>query len=480
MSLSMPEQSVVNANNQQRAATYDPLNVDVYARHLAKVNETRHVIASEDIYNNSGALLVKKGTPITPNVTRAIINFKLLKPIEDAVSIRDEIDHLQLQQRFTAVIRDDDALRAIHERQDLALLLESQCLNYQKFPLLRQKITVLAERMPETFLRGLYCSWLSLLIAKQMRLPADEMSSVFLAALTHDIGMLHIAPEVINKQGVLNAEEWRQIQAHVVIGQKILQGVSGLPELVSQAVLEHHERCDGTGYPAGKVESELTLHGQIIALADSVIAVYHNRIKPRGRGWRDVIPIIQMNNQAYFYRNYEVLVTALRRSDLPQRETIVDAGLPEFVTTLIDKTALLQQSFCTLKTTLTSVGYTHGDRKLHALQNVLIHIATAINGSGILDEGYFTWLENVRTNRLSDDYREVEEAYLMQEEVSFHLQRLSRMTQLYLASGACKNTQIKQALESGLTTLAQLSGDSPTNFKQSERETTFTEKVVVD
>lgn len=480
MSLSMPGQRYANANNQQRVATYDPLNVDAYALHLAKVNDTRHVFASEDIYNSSGALLVKKGTPITPTVTRAIINFKLLKPIEDAISIRDEIDHLQLQLRFIAVMRDDQALRTIHERQDLALLLESQCLNYQKYPMLRQKITVLAERMPETFLRGLYCAWLSLLIAKQMRLPAEEVSSVFLAALTHDIGMLHIAPEVINKQGVLTAEEWRQIQAHVIIGQKILQGVSGLPLLVSQAVLEHHERCDGTGYPSGKVESELTLHGQIIALADSVIAVYHNRFKPQGRGWRDVIPVIQMNNQAYFYRNYEVLVTALRRSDLPRREALVGPELPEFVTTLLDKTALLQQSFCTLKAALTSVGYTHGDRKLHALQNVLIHIATAINGSGILDEGYIAWLEGVRTNRLSDAYREVEEAYLMQEEVSFHLQRLSRMTQLYLSSGTCKNPQIQQALHSSLASITRLSGDAPNTFTQSERETTFTEKVVID
>src|SRR5690606_21036307 len=143
-----------------------------------------------------------------------------------------------------------------------------------------------------------------------------------------------------------------------------------------------------------------------------------------------------------------------RRSNLPQREAIVDAELPEFVTTLIDKTALLQQSFCTLKTTLASVGYTHGDRKLHALQNVLIHIATAINGSGILAEGYCSWLEDVRTNRFREGYREVEAAYLMQEEVSFHLQRLSRMTQLYLASGACKQTEIRQALEGGLLTLA--------------------------
>lgn len=475
----MPGQS--NANQiSRRTVNYDPLHVDTYALHLAKVNDTRQVIASEDIYNHSGALLVKKGTPITPKVTRAIINFKLLKPIEDAVCIDDEINHLQLQQRFMALMEEDATLRVIHERQDLTLLLESQCLNYQKYPMLRQKITVLAERMPETFLRALYCAWLSLLIAKQMCLPADEISSVFLAALAHDIGMLHIAPEVINKQGVLSAEEWRQIQAHAIIGQKILQGIEGLPALVSQAVLEHHERCDGTGYPSGKVESELTLHGQIIALADSVIAVYHNRFKPQGRGWGDVIPVIQMNNQAYFYRNYEVLVTVLRRSDLPRRDTLSGNELPGFVTTLLNKTALLQQSFSTLKDALTSVGYTHGDRKLHALQNVLIHISTAINGSGILDEGYIAWLEDVRINQLSEAYREIEEAYLMQEEVSFHLQRLSRMTQLYLASGSCKNNSIQLALQTALVTIAKLSGDPTGNFKQSEREMTFTEKVMID
>jgi hypothetical protein len=347
--------------------------------------------------------------------------------------------------------------------------------------MLRQKITVLAERMPETFVRALYCAWLSLLIAKQIRLPADEVTAVFLAALTHDIGMLHIAPEVINKQGVFSAEEWRQIQAHVIIGQKILQGVPGLPALVSQAVLEHHERCDGTGYPLGRIESELTIHGQIIALADSVIAVYHNRLKPQGRCWRDVIPVIQMNSQAYFYRNYEVLVTVLRRSELPVPNIVYGNEMPNFINALLEKTVLLKHWFSLIKDCLVSVGYTHGDRKLHALQNVLIHIATAVNGSGILDDSYIAWLENVRTNRLTDVYREVEEAFLMQEEVIFHLQRLSRMAQLYLAGGSCKNKEIQRTLEDGLAAVAHLGGsDSHSDASVSERETTFTECVDIE
>src|SRR5690606_8878120 len=171
---------------------------------------------------------VKKGTPITPSVTRAIVNFKLLKPISEAVAIAQEMDHRELLRRFEQLLDDDKSLRRIHECQDLALLLESQCLNYQKYPLLRQKITVLAERMPETFIRALYCAWLSLLIAKQMRLPKEEISAVFLAGLAHDIGMLPISPAIINKQGEISAEEWRQMQGHVAIRQKIPTARKGL------------------------------------------------------------------------------------------------------------------------------------------------------------------------------------------------------------------------------------------------------------
>jgi hypothetical protein len=304
--------------------------------------------------------------------------------------------------------------------------------------------------MPDTYSRSLYCAWLAMLIAKEMRLPKQDINAVFLAALTHDIGLLHLDPDIIHKQSALTAEEWRQIQAHVVIAQKILGSIRGLAPEVGLAVLEHHERCDGTGYPSGKVESELTLLGQIIALADSVIAVYHNRFKPQGRSWRDVIPVIQMNNQAYFYRNYEVLVTILRRSELPQFGVVYGDEMPDFIEKFIARKSDMKARFTRFEKLLLSFGFTHGDRKLHALQNVFFHIATAINGSGIFQDNYAIWLQQVKHQCLTQAYREVEDAYLMLEEVSFHLVRLHRMIQIYVNAGSCKHTHIQQALEAEL------------------------------
>ena len=424
------------------------LNDGVYAAHLAEVNEAREVVASEDIVNARGVLLVKKGSPITSKVTRAIIEFKLTKPLQDTISIAREVGAGDLLKCFMGVLQKDITLRMMHERYKMHELLDQQCQLYDTFPLLRQKITVMSDRLPEIYERTLCSALLSLLIAKEMRLPPQEIATIFLAALSHDIGMLHINPEILDKKGKLSAEEWRQVQAHVVIGQKILAAIKEIPVPVCTAVLEHHERCDGTGYPFGKMESELSLAGQVIALTDSMVAIYINRFKPEGRSWRELIPVLQMNSQAFFYRNYEVLVTILRRSNLPSAQVVSGDTMPTFIVDVIQVNRSLKIAFDEVIKTMRNVGFTHGDRKLHALQNVLIHIATAVNGSGILEDSFIDWLEQVRDQRLKEAYGDVEHVFLMQEEVNFHLQRLSRMMQIYLDTHPAAPTTIRDLLGS--------------------------------
>lgn len=455
----VPKHLAIGPNHSPIGANYDPLVVDLYAQHLARVNDTRGVTASENIYDSKGSLLIEKDAPITAGTIDAIVNLKLLNPIEDSVAIEDEIDAAQLEQDFLAIMQQDDMLRSIHERYDLSALLHDQCLTYQSFPRLRQKITVLFECMPGAYSRSLYCAWWAMLIAREMRLPRQDINVVFLGSIAHNIGMLHISPNVIKKQTELTAEEWRQLQAHVVIGQKFLQRIPDLPIEVSLAVFEHHERCDGTGYPLGKVESELSLAGQIIGLADSVIAIYHNRFKPHGRGWRDVVPVIQMNHQAYFYRSCEILLTILRRSELPQAGVVSGDEVPDFIENLLLRRKQLQQRFALFERTLLSLGFTHGDRKLHALQNVFLHIATSINGSGIFLDSNEILLEQVK-QQSTPSQREVEDAYLMLEEVTFHLLRLHRMMQIYVNSGVAKDKTIQQSLELSLIAFDEIDSDA--------------------
>jgi HD-GYP domain-containing protein (c-di-GMP phosphodiesterase class II) len=429
---------------------YDPLQPDAYVLHLANIHHACGVAVIEDIYDLHGVLIVAKSAAMTPVLAHYIMQYTLLKPLENCIELARELNLQRLEKDFSRVMQQDQILSALHEHDDLVVVLQKYCQQYSEYPLLRQKLTVLALSMPDLYSRTLHCSWLSLLIAKEMRLSEQDIAAIFLAALSHDIGMLHVDPAVLESKVALSFDDWQKIQMHVVVGHQLLVSMANMPHLVAQAVFEHHERCDGTGYPLGKVESELSVAGQIVGLADSVMAIYHNRFKSQGHSWRDVIPIIQMNLQAYFFRHCDVLLSIIRRSELPIKNVIDGDETPQFIAELAEKNNHLKKWFETMRETIMALGFRHGDRRLHALQNVMLHVSTSIDGSGIFNIQYSELLVAYTAKTSTDIHRDIESAHRLQLEIIFHLQRLSRMTQLYIESGDCKDEKILTALVSGL------------------------------
>lgn len=431
-------------NNKTLA--YDPLVPDSYFLRLASVADQCGIYAGEDIYSAQDILLVAKHTLISPELASAICSQRLKKPIDACLHFEREINVTQLEQHFIAVMEQDDLLTAINEHQDIASYIKNYIAPYAKFPLLKQKLSVMALAMPEIFLRTIYCSWFALLMAKEMRFSERGCLEVFLAALSHDIGMLHLNAFVLDKQSALSPEDWRHIQEHVAISASLLQQMPSMPDDVIEAVYEHHERCDGTGYPKGKVESELTYAGKIVGLADSLIAIYQNRFKHQQRTWRDVIPVIQMNAQAYFFRHDEILANIWRRSEMPFKNIVQGDDLPEFVAALLRENERLSKWFEVLRDSLLSIGFTHGDRRLHSLQNIMLHVTTSVKGSGVFGSEMDQWLRSVELNGSDDIYRKIEKAHIQQQEIVFHLRRLNRMLQFYLDSDHFKKIDIKQSL----------------------------------
>ncbi|RYY76106.1 MAG: HD domain-containing protein [Gammaproteobacteria bacterium] len=431
---------------------YDPLVVDAYIFRLASISDKCGIAAGQDIYDAKDVLLIPKDTPITSQIAATINGTRLKTPIEECVRFGSELDSVQLEQHFISTMEKDDLLTAINEHQNIASFIGGYLAAYEKFPLLKQKITVMALAMPEIFLRTLYCSWFSLLIAKEMRFSERGCVDVFLAGLSHDIGMLHLDAHVLEKKSQLSPQDWNHIQEHVLISAALLKQMQGMPNDVVEAVYEHHERCDGTGYPKGKVESELTYGGKIVGLADSLIGIYRNRFQ-NDRNWRDVIPVIQMNAQAYFFRHDEILAVIWRRSEMPFKNIVQGDDLPDFVARLLKENMRLNAWFEILRESLLSIGFTHGDRRLHALQNIMLHVTTSVKGSGVFGAEMDQWLKNWTLTQDDQTYRRIETAHIQQQEILFHLQRLNRMLQFYLDSDYFKKIDIKESL---LKTLAKV------------------------
>jgi HD-GYP domain-containing protein (c-di-GMP phosphodiesterase class II) len=103
-----------------------------------------------------------------------------------------------------------------------------------------------------------------------------EVQRMRIAGLMHDIGKIGIPEPILNKAGRLSDTEWEQIQRHPEIGFRILSASNEFTD-ISTAILEHHERWDGKGYPRGLSGNSISLQGRIITIADAFDAMTSER-----------------------------------------------------------------------------------------------------------------------------------------------------------------------------------------------------------
>ena len=109
----------------------------------------------------------------------------------------------------------------------------------------------------------------SKIIAKNMGMTDEEVETIRLASMLHDIGNILIPSEILDKESSLNDEEFAIMKTHVVAGKQLLQNAEGaVMEMARQIALDHHEHWDGAGY-MGKVGKEISLPGRIVAVADT-------------------------------------------------------------------------------------------------------------------------------------------------------------------------------------------------------------------
>lgn len=114
-------------------------------------------------------------------------------------------------------------------------------------------------------------------IGLEMGLPIEDINQLRLGGLLHDVGKIGIPDEILKKMDKLTREEFQEIYRHPQIGYKIVEKVSFHSRDVLKAIIEHHERLDGSGYPLGLQGNEISMIGRIMAVADSFHAMISDR-----------------------------------------------------------------------------------------------------------------------------------------------------------------------------------------------------------
>ncbi len=141
---------------------------------------------------------------------------------------------------------------------------------------IKSLITAIDAKDPYTQGHSQRVSDYSVLIALELGLDEPLVNDIRIGSLLHDIGKIGIPDSILLKNGMLNLEEIELMKEHPRTGVNILSQVK-LLDPMWPAILEHHERLDGTGYPAKLTDKQISLMGRIVAVADVFDAMTSNR-----------------------------------------------------------------------------------------------------------------------------------------------------------------------------------------------------------
>jgi len=147
-------------------------------------------------------------------------------------------------------------------------------------------------------------------IAENMNLEEEDINQVYYAGLVHDIGKAIISNEIINKKGKLSEAEFEIIKKHPEDGYKALIKTKEI-ENIANIVFQHHERCDGTGYPSGIKGENIFLESKIIAIADAYDAMTSDRPYRKTLSKKDAINEIRKNAGTQF--DLEIATVAIEK-----------------------------------------------------------------------------------------------------------------------------------------------------------------------
>ena len=117
----------------------------------------------------------------------------------------------------------------------------------------------------------------SLKIGTGLKYPREEILELGLAALLYDIGLFKIPENIIGKNGKLTETELNTVKKHTEIGKDILSQFNAEHPMLSRVAYEHHERTNGSGYPAGLEEAAICEYATVTGLADTFDAMIHKR-----------------------------------------------------------------------------------------------------------------------------------------------------------------------------------------------------------
>lgn len=241
-----------------------------YLKAVTELGDEHALVTTQDISSSTGIKLVNAGTRFNSSLYNKLLQHKLVPTLDQSLAIEDAVSNSSLVAELPKILAEEGWLWPMRQAMSNNDLFEQVLTKLPLHPTAAFKLTVMRERNPELYRRSFCLTLICIYAGMRCEMDADKLIQLATASLLHDIGMLHIDPALLADDHRLNAAERRHLYAHPLTGWMILKNSTDYSQAVLDAVLQHHERLDGSGYPQGLSGNAISLNGQIIAIAEIV------------------------------------------------------------------------------------------------------------------------------------------------------------------------------------------------------------------
>ena len=283
--------------NELEALAESQLNDPHYLQSVTHLGDTLPIVANREINTSTGMKLVSAGMRIDSSLYDRLLQHRLAPPLDQCLSAEDAVNGGGLVQMATQMMAEDKQLGLIqavqYDGQSLTSVLKQVPLN----PAIAFKLTVMRETNAALFKRSIYVALVSIYIGMKLHLEKIQLKELATAALLHDIGLLHVDPKLLDRDHKMSESERRHLYVHSVTGWMILKTYPEYRKKVLDAVLQHHEHLDGSGYPRGLKSSDIGQFAQIIAVAEIVAS--RNGSESDAHSWSRLETILKLNLRRY-------------------------------------------------------------------------------------------------------------------------------------------------------------------------------------
>lgn len=237
----------------------------------------------KDIYSFDGNLLLPKGAVISMDHLIAFARRKI-----DEVFVMESNPRAKTEKTFEEVYTHSlDVIKEFMLEAKLGRPLEFTELNYTVDMLVEQvfdqhglfrQMRMMMDKDEYLFTHSVNVALLSILLGRWLKCEASVIKDLGMAGLLHDMGKIYVPDNILNKPEKLDGDEFEEIKKHTLMGYNLLNKYPWINKDVGDAILMHHERADGTGYPVGVKGYKIGFYASVVAVADVYDALTSSRI----------------------------------------------------------------------------------------------------------------------------------------------------------------------------------------------------------